>query len=388
MLLTPGFVAAQDLEVDIPALPNAAAATTTDELPSSPLEDLYKELGLDPLRSGLLGGPAGDTFNHTEEALIRYRETAARAVLAGRLDEADERLALIAHRRLAAPADMVLWATTKFFLGEREEARRILRLVETNRKPLASGRFLKLCLDVKDDGPLTNGRAYWQGRPLDELEALAAWLHRQHGQIRQQVSEAEFGTVCDTGLGKGTAAKLPQILDSLRRAREKKAQSGWGDALVFFDLARSHGLESISIYQAMAECRLEMKDFGNAAKIVKGLLDRYPRRHDLWFNYGYLLMQSGDFVEAEAAFRKTSDLRPAIGFARFGIACALAAQDKLDVTWPILNELATSHPKFLGEWLKGETPWLQAIHNHPNYAELVGKLPVLKPLSPEFRKKP
>lgn len=84
--------------------------------------------------------------------------------------------------------------------------------------------------------------------------------------------------------------------------------------------------------------RMPGRTWPDVADIHKRMTDKYPQSGRAWFNYGYALLQSREYEQGIAIFKKTMAMNYQPGKAAFNIACAYARMDAHDQAFDWLAE--------------------------------------------------
>lgn len=225
-------------------------------------------------------------------------------------------------------------------------------------------RFTLLCLSIVRDleprAELVQER-FWLFCSLPEKSMLAAWVSDDAAGLIRVMGQDGLQLLCQYTLGPGTHENLPLVHDALNQAELAYRGRQWGEALVFYHLAKEYGVSSVHMYQNMSRCYLEMGNAQEALDIMRILVQTVPEVSQVWANVGYILLQSGLYVEATKSFRQAVKLDPGNPTALFALAAAQAGAGQLDQAWPILERLAKSHPGRLPKWIDGNKPYLEAI---------------------------
>lgn len=105
--------------------------------------------------------------------------------------------------------------------------------------------------------------------------------------------------------------------------RQQAALALFGDMLREFP-GDAYALASRSHLQA------QLGDRAAALRTMESLLATHGDNGTHWFNYGYLLEETGEWAGAEAAFRRATELAPQLDRAWYGLGLVLIRMERLD----------------------------------------------------------
>jgi tetratricopeptide (TPR) repeat protein len=239
--------------------------------------------------------------------------------------------------------------------------------------------YTQTCLKVATNGPLEKLTHFWAGATIQQKEQLAGWLHADRVPLRQVLGESGYTRLCDLALGPGSAANLLLIPDSLGQARSAFSRQSWGRALVYYELAVGYGVDGIAIHQQLARCLFEAGRAPEALRRMAALAARFPSAAEVWYNMGYIFINTGAAAEAVKAFGEAVRLAPAVGEYHFALACAYALDGQLDETFQLLPGLRGQYPQRFPDWMEGDAPYLRIIRSDPRYPKLTQPIAAPRP---------
>ncbi|MFT7511281.1 MAG: tetratricopeptide (TPR) repeat protein [Candidatus Omnitrophota bacterium] len=265
------------------------------------------------------------------------------------------------------PKDLLMQAGLAHLLlhmGQHTNAEQVCADILAVNPTSVEARFSMLCTylarDLEPKAMLVD-EAYWLFRLLPEKRMIAGWLAGDREELLRLMNADGFQRLAAYTLGPGTHENVTLIFDALNKAELAYRSRQWGEALVYYDLAKDYGVRSVFLYEDIARCYLEMGEVQKALDVMKTLVLTAPDVPQIWSNVGYILMQSSLYVEATKAYRQALKLDASNPNLLFGLAAAYAGVGQLDQAWPLLERLAKTHPEQMSKWLEGDKPYLQAI---------------------------
>jgi Tfp pilus assembly protein PilF len=81
---------------------------------------------------------------------------------------------------------------------------------------------------------------------------------------------------------------------------------------------------------SIAHLQAQGGDRDAALRTMDRLLQLHGNEGSHWFNYGFLLEEAGEYVRAEAAFRRATELSPQLDRAWYGLGLVLIRLQRLD----------------------------------------------------------
>jgi tetratricopeptide (TPR) repeat protein len=160
------------------------------------------------------------------------------------------------------------------------------------------------------------------------------------------------------------------IPDCLAEARRAFVRQQWKKASVYYTLAETYGVEGTAVKQQLARCLYENGRTDAALERMRALTAQHPGSGDIWYNFGYLLINVKRHAEALEAFQEATRLSPGIPEYQFALACALAADGQLDASFALLKPLRKNHPRQFPLWMEGDSHYLLVIRADPRYQTL------------------
>jgi tetratricopeptide (TPR) repeat protein len=297
----------------------------------------------------------------------------------GRDDEAAHYAGQLAGQAPDSPAIQVRWGALLFKARQIEKAREVLtRAVE--RDPADTlARFHLGCVETA----------------RGDLEAAARWLDApttfQLGQMvtglleepfYQNPRNAErFERIAGILIGEGDAsageispakrvAQLSRLREQCRRAQAAMGREDWPGAIRELEAGRAGGAQAAALSRDIAFCFYRSGDPARALEWAGRTVEKFPLSGSTWGLYGLLLLEAGRFAESEAAFRAAGELNPAEPEFRFGLACALAGQEKDDEALSLLKQLAREHGLETRAWLKQNKPFVAVFGERAAYRDI------------------
>jgi tetratricopeptide (TPR) repeat protein len=251
-----------------------------------------------------------------------------------------------------------------------DEAEEQLKQALEQQPEYLAGRFHRAALDVMAHN-FEALEGNWDNLGYYEIGQVAGWLYADQDELKEMLSESGFIFLCDSLLGLGTYSHLQDITTGLNEADRAMEIRNWARAAKALEGISDAGLKSFYPGMRLAQCYSLMEDYDAAVKEMDRLRRLYPGEVAVWYNSGYVLMLAGRYKEAESVFRKAYDLDSSYRDTRFAIACSLAAQDRMDDAWVILEELAEEHPENMRGWIEGDADYLMAIRADERFQALV-----------------
>ena len=213
---------------------------------------------------------------------------------------------------------------------------------------------------------------YWSLIDAVGKMQVASWLRGDSASLRKALGPDSVTDLSRIMIGGRSGGNLPLVIDSLRKGELAFLSKDYKQALVYYESAKRYGVESAMMFQNMAMCYFEIGKAEEALDIL-AKLTRVMGTTDsqVWFRYGYILLQQELWGEAELAFEQAISIGPKTRVLDFAHACALAGGAKMDAAWLILERLASADPEQLKQWLDGEKSYLGAIRNDSRFGTLL-----------------
>ena len=266
-----------------------------------------------------------------------------------------------------------------FNLGRFEKAETVIARVYELAPDFLPARFTYTALQIATNAPTINADK-WELAKMGEKEQMASWLHADHAGLVRVLGEDGYVEMCEVLIGPKSYENIILIPDCLKQARSAFLQKSWNKAAVYYDLAFGFGVHGVSIMQQRARAYFELEREVEALKIMYDLTLRYKDVSVVWFNLGFILMQTEARSAALEAFDKAILLEPDNANFQFARACSLGVNGRVDEAWAILEELAKTHPEFMDSWLEGEAYYLKVFHQDPRFPALLASYsPNLEP---------
>jgi Flp pilus assembly protein TadD len=307
--------------------------------------------------------------NHPDE-VKNIRGLATLYAMTGNYERAVRNFARYLDKRPNDLAFLSGFAHTLFCLARFEDSRSALRRAFEINPNYLPAMYTHSCLLVATNGPVARVASYWRGANIGDKEKLAAWLYADRSPLKQVLGVEGYTRICNLVVGEGSYVNLVLIPDSLAEARNAFVRQNWRKAQVYYELATGYGVDGIAVYQQLARCLYENGKRVESLKKMYQLSVQYPDSSEVWYNLGYILINSEAPAEAVKAFREAVRLSPAIGEYRFALACALAGNRQSDEAFKMLPELKKKHSKDFPLWMEGDNYYLKAIREDPRYSAL------------------
>lgn len=318
---------------------------------------------------------AGGPVKQSEYDALKVK--AAKLLLAGRHQEAQVIIRQLRRQRLADPDVRCLYATSCFYQKRFGEADMELKRLLAGEPTHPTGLFLQLCVQhMQEENPTP---AFdWSQSALIQTEMFVVWLDHSRAHLLRILNPAQFATICATAIGNGTEDKLGGLRDSLAKARTAYTKRDYNNALIFYDIARTHGLRSEALFLRTAECLFFLNRHDDALKRLEAMCREFGHNPHVWYNRGLVLMNLSRFDQAETVFIKAQELDPRNGLFAFARVCAMSAQQRIDEAWPLLEKIAAQHPVKLRDWIEGPAFYLADLRADSRFRKL--------PKAPELEK--
>ena len=187
------------------------------------------------------------------------------------------------------------------------------------------------------------------GRPIDQIIFSATRKKDPKSSVsskRLRVQLQEVLTILRTGLG--------------MNAMDKKLT--W---------LSQQGIGGLSYQLIKVKVLRQGGDGVGAERLLKSMIGRFPNRELLHAALGEHYLELHQFGEAEKAYRKALDLKPALLTGRVGLSMALAGQGKLDLAIRTL-ESVMANPKsahVVMSILRGDDAYRKSIRDHVLYRQ-------------------
>ena len=289
--------------------------------------------------------------------------------IAGNFAAADQHLRVAV---LANPRDIAALsarAYVLFNLARFENSLAVARQCEALAPNRMHTRYTLACLAVAMGGDRSQ-QAFWRRMTLVDQITLATWLHNDRRELLEVLGAGRFEELCSLVLGDGTHANMVLIPDCMRAGRDAVLKGDWAGSLIYFNLAQGYGVEGVFLGQHIARCQYELGRSLDAIKILHGLSMTYPDVPEVWYNLGYVLMQTGAYNEGSQAFERCMGLAPDEALYAFAWVCAMAGRGAMDDIWPTLERLDREHPESMPDWMEGDEKYLRAIRLDARYRRL------------------
>jgi predicted Zn-dependent protease len=98
------------------------------------------------------------------------------------------------------------------------------------------------------------------------------------------------------------------------------------------------------VLASIAHLQSQTGDTAGALSTMEALLGVEPHNGGHWFNYGFMLEAAERFAQAEAAFRRSTELRPELDRAWYGLGLVLIRLGRLDEAVPALKRNTQLQP--------------------------------------------
>lgn len=255
-----------------------------------------------------------------------------------------------------------------------EEAQQYLdRALELQPGYLAA-RFNQVCLKIlmNDIESIEGG---WEEAGFDQVVQIANWLEADQAELLELFSPEGFALLCNTVLGTGTADHLREIVNELRSAGNSMADGRYEFAIPSLQRLREFDLHSFWPKLSLAECYYQIGKKKESMTLLAETARKHPDSIYVWFNIGFIQVQSEEYARAIEAFERVLEISPDYKQGQFALACAYAGAGELDTAWPMLEELADWNPVVFAKWMEGDKPYLNAITEDARYPTLIPMVP-------------
>lgn len=307
--------------------------------------------------------------NHPNETR-NIRGLASLYALTGKFDRAARNFARYLEKKPSDISFLAGFAHTLFCLARFDDAHGALRRAMELNPRFLPAQYTLACLNIATNGPIQRTRAFWQTTGIFEKEQLAGWLQNDRIPLRHVLGDTGYNQLCEMAVGAGSAANLLLIPDSLAEARAAFARQEWKKALVYYELAEGYGVDGVAVKQQLARCLFETGRGPESIQRMQRLAALYPDTAEVWYNLGYILINSRQGAAAAQAFREASRLAAAVPEYQFALACALAGNGQMDEAFAILTPLQAKFAPRFPMWMEGDSDYLVAIRADPRYAKL------------------
>ncbi len=307
--------------------------------------------------------------NHPNETR-NIRGLASLYAMTGKFDRAARNFARYLEKKPSDISFLAGFAHTLFCLARFDDAQSALRRAMELNPRFLPAQYTLTCLNIATNGPILRTRAFWHTTGISEKEQLAGWLQNDRTPLRHVLGTKGYDLLCEMAIGAGSAGNLLLIPDSLAEARAAFARQEWKKALVYYELAEGYGVDGLSVKQQLARCLFETGRGPEALQRMQRLAAQNPDAAEVWYNLGYLLINSKQGAAATLAFREASRLAAAVPEYQFALACALAGDGKMDDAFAILLPLHGKFSARFSMWMEGDSDYLVAIRADPRYAKL------------------
>jgi tetratricopeptide (TPR) repeat protein len=210
----------------------------------------------------------------------------------------------------------------------------------------------------------------WYKTSLKEKQSLASWLADDQQRLLNVLDTAGLDSLCSLFIGDGSRKNMELIPETLGIIDDAVAGKDWARLLIYYDLLRDYGVESMPLEQNAAYAYLQIGNMERSLQMMRDLSERHPGDATLWYRMGYILTQQSSFTEASDSFARAVQIEPKVGQYRFAQACALVADKQDDKAWKLLNVLGQENPGQLREWVEGEASYLVKIRRDARYERL------------------
>jgi len=292
--------------------------------------------------------------------------------MSGRHLEADALLRVLMQQRIDDVDIHCLRATSALYQKDYEQSEQIVRHILRMQDLHPTALFLELCLQQTKD-PVPKPVHDWSNSRLVQTEMFAIWLDHSRVNLLQTLTPEQFANVCEIVIGPNSEDRLGPLANSLKNAREFYDKQDYSNSLVFYDLAKTHGLVSEALFLRTAECLFRLQRYPEALERLETLVRVFPDNPHFWHNKGLVHMHLKQYAKAAPAFSAAYEKSPRHGMFGFAHACALVAQNKKDEAWPILKRVARDFPGPFETWAEGDAFYLVAIRNDERYSSLLKK---------------
>jgi len=361
-----------ELEIDVPRpLKGSLELTLTNETKKVELslDAGYRQLlgkQSSPLAYGAI--PVDGAGDKSEYDLKKVR--VAKLLMSGRNLEADAMLRGLMQQRIDDIDIHCLRATSalyqKNYTASEDIVKRILKMQPLHPTAL----FLELCLQQTKE-PVPEPVHDWSNSRLIQTEMFVTWLDHSRVNLLRTLTPDQFAEVCTIVIGPNSQDRLGQLADSLKNARQFYDKKDYSNSLVFYDLAKTHGLISEALFLRTAECLFRLQQYPVALDRLDNLVRVFPDNAHFWHNKGLVHMHLKQYAEAAPAFETAWQKSPRHGMFGFAHACSLVAQNKKEEAWPILERVARDFPGPFETWAEGDAFYLRMIRDDDRYAELI-----------------
>lgn len=368
-------VCAQDLdefEIDVPRpLKGSLEIKRTNEVTEVELslDAGYRHL-LGKQKSPLAYGaiPVDGAGDKSEYDLKKVR--VAKLLMSGRNLEADALLVGLMKQRIDDIDIHCLRATSALYQKEYDNSEEIVKRILRMQPLHPTALFLQLCLQ-QTKTPVPDPVHDWSNSRLVQTEMFVTWLDHSRVNLLRTLTPDQFAEVCTIVIGPNSQDRLGQLADSLKNARQFYGEKDYSNSLVFYDLAKTHGLVSEALFLRTAECLFRLKQYPEALNRLEKLVRVFPDNAHFWHNKGLVHMHLKQYADAAPAFETAWEKSPRHGMFGFAHACSLVAQNKKDEAWPILKRVARDFPGPFETWAEGDAFYLRTIRADDRYAELI-----------------
>lgn len=319
-----------------------------------------------PLAYGAI--PVDGAGDKSEYDLKKVR--VAKLLMSGRNLEADALLSGLMKQRIDDIDIHCLRATSALYQKNYEDSETIVKRILKMQPLHPTALFLELCLQ-QTSVPVPEPVHDWSNSRLVQTEMFVIWLDHSRVNLLRTLSPKQFADVCTIVIGPNSQDRLGQLADSLKNARQFYDKKDYSNSLVFYDLAKTHGLVSEALFLRTAECLFRLQQYPEALNRLDKLVQVFPDNAHFWHNKGLVHMHLKQYAAAAPAFETAWEKSPRHGMFGFAHACSLVAQNKKNEAWPILERVARDFPGAFEAWAAGDAFYLVAIRGDDRYGELI-----------------
>lgn len=256
---------------------------------------------------------------------------------------------------------MVGWAGVLVRTFKLQKSKKLLDKAEEISPNYLPADFYQLILKVmQTDKPLNN--ANWKALFLSDKQTVINWIRADRDIYKGFLGPQGFNRICNLTIGEGAARNLDEIANKISEFRENENSST-------LDELENLGVEGLAIPMERAILQFDKGEIEEAVAKTEKLVSKYPQEPYLLFNYGYMLNKAGRYNDARAILRQSLDKQEGDA-TKFALANALVMAGEKREAWQLLQQIARSSPKKLGEWLSGNSKPLKRIRSDRRYPVL------------------
>lgn len=300
-------------------------------------------------------------------------QAASLAMLAKAYDRADLYLQRYLEIHPDSVSHLVARANIKLMRHDFDTAEKYVdKALDLNPKFLP-GLVARVILQVaNNDHAVSNAR--WRNIALDNLLNLAKLLNEARDDLTDVLGEVGYGRLCDILLGEGSAKHLQEILPLVEKVLEANKAKDWDTTATCMQQLKVLGLRSLHLEMGVIRHLYETGRKDEAKRLALEVTSYFPDAGYAWYNYGYMLINDGQYPEATMALEKAHSIVSNDAQVVFALGCAYAVQGRKHQAWDLLFNLSKTHPREMREWIQGDKPHLKVLQEDIWYAPLRTKI--------------